>query len=155
TFTSTPFPRNSSTTGNSCAGFTPNLSINDVSVSEGHSGTTTATFTISLSAPAQGADVTFDIATQDNSATTANNDYVAKSLTNQIIPAGQTSYTFTVTINGDTSVEPDETFFVNLKNVSGATLTDGQGIGTIQHDDVPALLIDDVSAPEGDAGTKT
>jgi len=159
-FTATPFPRNLSSAANNCSGgaipnLRPSLSINDVSVTEGNSGTTNATFTVGLSAPAQAADVTFDIATQDNSATTANNDYAVKSLTSQIIPAGQTTYSFTVTINGDNEVEPDEIFFVNVTNVAGATVTDGHGVGTIQHDDLPALSIDDVSAPEGDAGTKT
>src|SRR5438067_3986822 len=155
-FTSTPSPRNSASATNNCAGgTTPNLSINDMAVTEGNSGTTTATFTVSLSAPAQGADVTFDIATQDNTATTANSDYVAKTLTNQIIPAGQTTYTFTVNINGDTNVEPDETFFVNVTNVVGATVTDGQAQGTIQNDDLLTLSINDVSALEGDSLTKT
>lgn len=155
-FTSTPAPRNSSSPANNCAGgAAPSLSINYVSVTEGNSGTTPATFTVSLSAASQGGDVTFDIATQDNTATTANSDYVPKSLTNQIIPAGQTTYSFTVTINGDTSVEPDETFFVNITNVAGASVTGGQGAGTIQHDDLPALSIDDVSAFEGDSGTTT
>src|SRR5205085_2747007 len=155
-FTSVPSPRNSASATNNCAGGTsPNLSINDVAVTEGNSGTTTATFTVSLSAPAAGADVTFDIATQDNTATTANSDYVAKTLTNQIIPAGQTTYTFTVNINGDTNVEPDETFFVNVTNVVGATVTDGQAQGTIQNDDLPTLSINDVSALEGDSLTKT
>ena len=155
-FTSAPSPRNSASATNNCAGgATPSLSINDVSVAEGNSGTTTATFTVSLSAPAQGADVTFDIATQDNTATTANSDYVAKSLTNQIIPAGQTTYTFTVNFNGDTAVEQDETFLVNVTNVVGASVTDGQGQGTIQNDDLPSLSINDVSANEGDSGTTT
>jgi uncharacterized protein (TIGR03437 family) len=153
---STPFPRNSASLSNSCTvGAPPNLAISDVFVAEGNSGTTTVTFTVNLSAPAQGTDVTFDIATQDGTATTANHDYVARSLTNQIIPAGQTTYTFAVTINGDTTVEPDETFQVNVTNVSGATVTDGQGVGTIQNDDLPALSIDDLSANEGNAGTTT
>jgi fibronectin-binding autotransporter adhesin len=155
-FVSTPFPRNSSSPANNCSGAaTTNLSINDVTVVEGNSGTTTATFTVSLSAPAQGTDVTFDIATADGAATTANNDYVSKSLTNQIIPAGQTAYTFTVTVNGDTTVEPDETFLVNVSNVVGANVTDGQGVGTIQNDDLPTISIDDVSVVEGDSGTTT
>jgi len=153
-FTSTPSPRNSTSTNNCAGGATPNLSINDVTVAEGNSGTTTATFTVSLSGPAQGTDVTFDIATADGTAT-APSDYVAKSLTNQVIPAGQTSYTFTVTVNGDTNVEPDETFLVNVTNVVGASVTDGQGQGTIQNDDSPTLSIDDVSTTEGDSGTKT
>ena len=46
----------------------------------------TATFTVRLSAPAQGSDVTFDITTQDGSARTADHDYVAKSLTNHWRP---------------------------------------------------------------------
>jgi hypothetical protein len=153
-FVSAPFPRNSSSPTNNCSGAaTPNLSIDDVTVTEGNSGPTIATFTVSLSAPAQGADVTFDIATADGTATTANSDYVAKSLTNQIIPAGQTTYTFTVTVNGDTTVEPDESFTVNVSNVVGANVTDGTGTGTISNDDLPTLSIQDVTQVEGDAGT--
>ncbi|MFN2499959.1 MAG: Calx-beta domain-containing protein, partial [Pyrinomonadaceae bacterium] len=114
-----------------------------------------ATFTVTLSAPALATDVTFDIATQDNTATASNNDYVVRTLTNQTIPAGQQTYVFTVTLNGDTAVEPNETFFVNVTNVNGATLADGQGLGTIQNDDLPTLSIDDFPASEGDSGTKT
>ncbi len=154
-FVSAPFPRNSSSPANSCAGASaPNLSIDDVTVAEGNSGTTTATFTVSLSAPAQGTDVTFDVATADGTATSPS-DYASKSLTNQIIPAGQTSYTFTVTINGDTTVEPDETFNVNVTNVLGASVIDGTGTGTIQNDDVPTISINDVNVLEGDSGTTT
>jgi len=155
-FVTAPFPRNTSSPTNNCVPSTPpNLTINDVTVSEGNSGTTAATFTVSLSAPAPSTDITFDIATQDNTATTANNDYVAKTLTNQIIPAGQQTYMFTVVVNGDTNVEPNEAFFVNVTNVSGATLTDGQGVGTIQNDDVPALSINDISQNETNGGTTT
>ena len=151
---STPFPRNSSSSANSCvAGSPPNLTIGDVIITEGNSGTTTAIFTISLSAPAPSTDITFDIATQDNGATSANNDYVARTLTTQVIPAGQTTYTFSVTVNGDLAIEPDETFFVNVTNVTGAAVTDGQGVATIQNDDFPALSIDDVSQSEGNSGT--
>jgi hypothetical protein len=110
---------------------------------------------VSLSAPAASTDIAFDIATQDNTATTANSDYVAKTLTNQIIPAGQQTHAFTVTVNGDAAVEPDETFFVNVTNVFGATLTDGQGVGTIQNDDLPTLAVNDVALTEGNSGPKT
>ena len=59
--------------------------------------------TSTLPAPAGG--ITFDIATadgtaQDDNPATEDNDYVAKSLTSQTIPATQTTYTFDVTING-------------------------------------------------------
>jgi predicted extracellular nuclease len=113
-----------------------NLSVNDVPLNEGNASTTTFTFTVSLSSPAPTGGVTFDIATQDSSATVGDNDYVTNSLSGQTIPAGSSTYPFSVTVNGDTTVEPNETFFVNVTNVTGATVPDGQGQGTIQNDDV-------------------
>jgi uncharacterized protein (TIGR03437 family) len=161
-FTTVPFPRNTSSPTNNCiTGAPPNLTINDVTVVEGNSGTTIATFTVRLSAPAAATDITFDIATADGSAQDNNpaanedNDYVARALTNQIIPAGQQSYTFSVNINGDSHVEANETFFVNLTNVAGATLTDGQGLATIENDDLPSLAINDVSQNETNSGATT
>ena len=100
------------------------LTINDVTQNEGNAGTSTFTFTVSLSEPAGAGGVTFDIATQDNTATTSDNDYVAKSLTAQTIPAGSSTYTFDVLVNGDIVSESNETFFVNVTNVIGATLSD-------------------------------
>src|SRR5262249_36285360 len=122
----------------------PTLSVNDVSAAEGDAGTRTFAFTVSLSVPAP-APVGFDITTQDNTAKTADNDYVAQTLTSQTIPAGQQIYQFNVTVNGDLNIEPNETFFVNVTNVTNATLADGQGQGTIQNDDTPVLNINDVS----------
>ncbi|HQR35494.1 MAG TPA: ExeM/NucH family extracellular endonuclease [Blastocatellia bacterium] len=133
----------------------PNLTINDVSLNEGNAGTTSFTYTVSLSAPAGAGGVTFDIATADNTATQPS-DYTQKSLTNQTIPAGSSTYSFTVLVNGDTTPETNETFFVNVTNVTGATVTDGQGQGTIVNDDAaPNLTINDVSLNEGNAGTTT
>jgi hypothetical protein len=40
-----------------------------------------------------------------------------------------------VTINGDTGFESDETLFVNLSSPVNATISDGQGLGTITNDD--------------------
>jgi uncharacterized protein len=117
----------------------PTLSIDDVQVTEGDAGTKTATFTVSLSVVATAA-VTFDIGTQDNSATTLNLDYVAKSAMGAIAIGAQT-YQFSVTINGDTDVEPNETYFVNLSNPSNATILDSQGVGTIINDDVLLTFI--------------
>ncbi|MGE3466462.1 MAG: choice-of-anchor Q domain-containing protein, partial [Pyrinomonadaceae bacterium] len=119
------------------AGSIPALSINDISQSEGDIGTTTFTFQVTLSSPALAGGVTFDIATADGTAQDGNpvgedEDYVAKSLSVQTIPAGSAGpYEFTVTVNGDVEVEGDETFFVNVTNVTGATVLDGQGQGTI------------------------
>jgi len=113
----------------------PSLSINDVTLSEGNAGTTAFTFTVSLSQVAGPGGVTFDIATADGTAT-APSDYTSKSLTSQTIAAGNSSVTFTVLVNGDTTNEPNETFFVNVTNVTGATVADGQGQGTITNDDL-------------------
>jgi hypothetical protein len=101
---------------------------------EGNSGTTSFTFTVSLSSPAAEGGVSFDIATADNTAI-APGDYTSKTLTSQTIPAGSSSYSFTVLVNGDGTTEANETFFVNITNVTGATIGDGQGTGTIFNDD--------------------
>ncbi len=141
--TGAPAPRNSASAQKSCGGTgATTISINNVTVTEGSSGTTTASFTVSLSAPAGAGGVTFDIATADNTATVADNDYVAKSLTGQSIAAGNSSYTFDVLVNGDTIAEPNETFFVNVTNVVGASPTGVQGTGTISNDDFTTTAID-------------
>lgn len=132
----TPAPRNTASPLNPCS-TELSLSIDNVSANEGNSGTTSFDFTVSLSAPAGAGGVTFDIATADDTATVADNDYAANSLTGQTIPEGSFSYTFSVLVNGDTTEEPDETFFVNVTNVTGATVGDGQGLGTILNDDTP------------------
>ncbi|MFN2576855.1 MAG: Calx-beta domain-containing protein [Pyrinomonadaceae bacterium] len=133
----------------------PALSVNDISQSEGNSGTTTFTFIVSLSNPAPADGVTFDIATRDGTATAADNDYVARALTAQTIPAGSQTYSFAVTVNGDTTIEASENFFVNIANVSGATIAAGQGQATIINDDNAALSIADVTRNEGDSSTTT
>ena len=155
----TPNPRNTSSPLNPCTG-TPTLSINDVSVTEGNSGTVTATFTVNLSSPAPSDGVTFDIATADGvgatGATVADNDYVAKTLTTQTIPFNTQTYSFDVTVNGDGNFEENENFFVNLSNAIGATILDGQGIGTITNDDCPIatgdIVISQVYGGGGNAG---
>ena len=133
----------------------PDLTINNVAINEGDAGTTSFTFTVSLSAPAGASGVTFDIATQNGTAT-AGTDYVAQTLLAQTIPTGNTSYTFTVQVNGDTTAEGNETFFVNVTNLTGANLIDGQGLGTITNDDAGvSMSINNVSQTEGNSGTTT
>ena len=132
-----PNPRNTASSLNVCPS-SVSLSINNVSIQEGNSGTTSFDFTVSLSTAAGPGGVTLDVATSDGSAG-APDDFTAKSLTGQTIPEGSSSYTFSVLVNGDQVTEPDETFFVNVDNVSGATVADGQGQGTILNDDVCGL----------------
>ena len=113
----------------------PAISINDVSVTEGNSGTTPATFNISLSAAAAGP-VSVNWATANGTAT-AGSDYTAGSGT-VTFAAGDLAKTVTVLVNGDIAAEPNETFYVNLSSPLGGTLADSQGVGTIQNDDPPA-----------------
>lgn len=49
--------------------------------------------------------------------------------------AGTLSAIITVPVNGDTAKEANETFYVNLSSPVGATIADGQGLGTIVNDD--------------------
>ncbi len=147
-------PRNSGSATNSCSSL-PSLTINNVTANEGGSGVTSFTFTVMLSAAAPAGGVTFDIATANNTAT-AGSDYTAKTLTAQTIPAGSTSYAFTVDVLGDITPEADETFFVNVTNVVNANIVTGQGVGTITNDDAAAsLTINDVALAEGNSGTTT
>jgi hypothetical protein len=129
------------------------LSIDDVSLSEGNAGPTTATFTVTLT-PAASVPTTVNWATAPNTATSPS-DYVTASgmLTFGI---GESTQTIDVTVNWDTSFEASESFFVNLSNPSGGTITDAQGVGTITNDDpMPSLWIDDVTLSEGDSGSST
>jgi large repetitive protein len=131
----------------------PTLSVNDVTVTEGNAGTSTATFTVTLSA-ASGQAVMFDWATAAGSAT-AGTDYVAAS-GSRTIAAGVATATVGITVNGDLADELDETFDITLSNPVGATIADGSGLGTITDDDAaPTLSVDDVSVTEGNVGTTT
>jgi glucose/arabinose dehydrogenase len=129
------------------------LAINDLNITEGASGTSVANFTVSLSASSSQT-VTVNYATANNSAV-AGSDYVAASGTVTFTP-GQVSQTISVTINGDTTFEPNETFFVNLSNATNATIDDNQGVGTIVNDDAePSISINNVTVTEGNSGTTT
>ncbi|HYG46358.1 MAG TPA: Calx-beta domain-containing protein, partial [Allosphingosinicella sp.] len=147
---------NAVATGNITNDDTPVLTIANVAMAEGNGGTLTYTFTVSLDRAAPTGGVTFDIATADDSATTADGDYAGRTLTGQTIAAGATSYTFDVTVNGDTAFEPDEVFLVNVTSVTNATAGDSQATGTIQNDDaapVGTFSVNDVTHDEGNSGT--
>jgi hypothetical protein len=126
-------------------GIWTSVSISDVTVTEGNTGTRNATFTVTLAA-ATGQTVAVAYATADGTAA-AGSDYQAKSGTLTFAP-GETSKTITVTVKGDRLAEPNETFFVNLSSPTNVTIADGQGQGTIV-DDEPRISISDVSKKEG------
>lgn len=131
----------------------PSLSINDVTLSEGNAGTTNATFTVSLSAPAGPGGVTFDITTA-NADAIGGVDYVTRTLAAQTIPAGSSTYSFTVLVNGDLLNETNEIFFVNATNVTNAVVANSRGTGTIVNDDaLPTVSVNSVSVFEGNSGS--
>jgi hypothetical protein len=132
----------------------PTLSISYVTVAEGNTSTTAATFTLTLSAAAD-QEVTVRYATADGyawSPATADSDYVAGS--GQVtIPAGRTTATVVVPVFGDRVAENTEYFSVNLSDPVNAFITRGQGVGTIM-DDEPTLSIEPyASVSEGNVGT--
>lgn len=111
----------------------PSLSIADAGFTEGNSGTTSVVFTVSLSQPSA-MDVSFDYATTGGTAV-AGTDYLATNVTGVIIAAGATSRTVTVSVVGDAFDEPNETFFVTLRNVRRAQVGDTLAVGTILDDE--------------------
>ncbi len=130
---------------------TPTMSINDVTMTEGNSGSVDAVFTVSLSA-ASGQVVTVNYATANGSATVGS-DYTGTVGTPTLtFPAGSVNQTIVVPILGDTVDEPNETFVVNLSAAANSIITDSQGQGTIINDDLPSLTIGDVSVTEGNSG---
>ena len=131
----------------------PVLSIADASTTEGQAGSKTLSFTVQSSQPVI-QPVTFDVFTANGTGTDGG-DYVAQALAGQVIAAGQSSKSFDVTIVGDGVVEAHETFAVNLVNVSGAMVPDGQARGSIINDDLSGLSIADASVTEGVNGFVT
>lgn len=134
----------------------PKVSIADFTIVEGDAGTKTATYTLTLS-NASSTSSSVRVSTADVTAT-AGSDYVAVSNALITFLPNTTTISRTVTINGDTTAEMDETFKVILSSPSGAELGTSEAIGTITNDE-PILTIDSgslsVVTTEGDSGSKS
>jgi plastocyanin len=135
---------------------TPTISIGDRSHAEGDSGTTAFDFPLTLSHSVS-SDVTVHYSTVNGTAA-APGDFTAVSNGTTTISAGSTTGSARVLVHGDTTVEPDENFTVTLGTVTGATVADGTGTGTIQNDDTapppPSMSINDVTVSEGNGATR-
>jgi hypothetical protein len=126
------------------------LTIDNPHVFEGDSGTTNLVYTVTLSRPSTSA-VSVNYQTTGGTAT-AGTDYTAVASPQTLtIPAGASTGTIAISVNGDTTVEPDETVIVTLSNPSpNTTIGAPNGIGTIVDDDGPATLaIADSATHEG------
>ncbi len=135
----------------------PKVSIDDVSNAEGNNGTTNFIFTVSLDA-ASGQQVSVNYTTADNTAQSGT-DYQAANDIVTFAP-GETSKQITVLVNGDTQVESNETFVVNLYNLNNASVGKFTGIGSIVNDDsnspAPAIQFSQTSyAVQEDLGAIT
>lgn len=124
----------------------PEISIANASVDEGAG---TVDFTVSLSEVSP-VNVTFQVSTQDGTASYLTGDYTQVNSQSHVITAGNLSTTVSVTINDDASAEVDEEFFVSLSNINGARVVGGPATGTIQNNDgpLPELSIADAEALE-------
>jgi hypothetical protein len=125
----------------------PIISINDVLQAEGNTGTNNFAFNLTLSKPSTET-VTVKYTTADGTATAAS-DYTAATGTVTFNP-GETSKTVNISVKGDTTLELDETFTVNLTDAVGGTISRATGTGTIIDDDRPviALTTPDANASE-------
>ncbi|HYV09388.1 MAG TPA: Calx-beta domain-containing protein [Pyrinomonadaceae bacterium] len=124
------------------------VSISDVSVIEGNSGTTSAVFTIRASAPHE--KFIFVRYATANGTATAPSDYAAKD-SSVLFLAGELEKTFAITVNGDTEAEPNENFLVNLTFSDNAAIVRAQATGTIINDEgatAPLQLLLDESGPD-------
>ncbi len=114
----------------------PTLTVADVSVLEGHTGTRLLRFAVRLSNPIDQA-VSMNFATGDvasGPSAAAGVDYAATSGV-LVIAAGATVGYVDVTIYGDYAVEENEAFLLNLSNVQGANVGNSTARGVITNDD--------------------
>jgi len=121
----------------------PRVSIRDTSVTEGHTGTRNAVFTVRLSTSGSSR-VTVSYRTADGTAI-AGTDYRATNGT-LTFSRGQTSKRISVAVIGDRVAEDDESFTVTLSRPANATIADGTATGTINDDD--AVIRDCAECPE-------
>jgi len=132
----------------------PSISISDATLSEGDSGSVSATLTFTLSEASLNS-VSVAYATADGTAFAAE-DYQAATGTVTFDP-GQTSVQVPFNVLGDQLDEADETFSVQLSNPVGAQIDDGTGVVTILNDDAatfPSLSISDAEVVEGDKSSR-
>jgi len=133
------------------------ISINDVNETEGDSGVKNFVFTVTFSKPApkdagfwvtftDGVDAKAPIGTAGHiDSHPEDGDFGGKARYISI-PEGTKKYKISVPVYGDTKVEPDEEFYVDLYAPDNLVITDDRGVGTIINDDVKFLILE----PDGD-----
>ena len=128
----------------------PTISIGNVTMRNPDSGNEPAKFTVTLS-KASSTQVSVHYATTDGIAR-APGDYEAASGTLTFAP-GETHATIEVTVHGTSEPTADRTFFVELSNPTGATISQAQGAATVQNDHIALTSV--TPAEGGQGGTAT
>jgi len=113
---------------------TPSVSISSASLLEGNSGSRALSFLVSLTAPAA-VTTTVSFRTSDITAT-AGSDYQSVTSGTVTFRVGQRTASIVIQVFGDTAIEADETFQIELYNPLNATLGIATAVGTILNDDV-------------------
>lgn len=114
----------------------PEVGVNDITVVEGNSGTTAATFTVSLSkAPFVTTTVLVDVLTSATAPKASVPGDVSMTRTKVTFAPGQTTAQVTAQVVGDLVKEGNEKFFVRLSAPTQANLIRPVGTGTILNDD--------------------
>ena len=141
------------------------VTISDVTVTEGDTGSVSAVFTVTLSrAVSAGVSVAYNTV----QGTAVPGDY-SQSSGSLFFSPGQTSRTVSVPVFGDSIDESDETFSMQLSNPIGVVISDGTGVATIIDNDTagsgggggggggggtsPTVSIADATLAEGNTGT--
>jgi Calx-beta domain-containing protein len=117
----------------------PDVSVGDVSVTEGDGATTGITFEVTLSEPSA-EPVSVDYATAAGTATAVDDFESLQARTLDFGP-GETAGTVTVEVVGDLADEADETFTLGLSNAVNADIGRSLGVATILDNDQPVLVV--------------
>lgn len=130
----------------------PEVTVEDISVVEGNSGVKSIYFTVALNNP-HSQNVVVAYSTADGNAKTGS-DYkgVSGTLT---IPAGAGSGTIRIEVMGDSVVEENEWFTLNLSAAQQGFLIDNEAVAMILNDDSQqGVSIFDSGVVEGNTGRK-
>lgn len=143
----------------------PGISIDDITIVEGNSGTRNANFVVRLSGPLT-KPVFVRYASQDGTATAADADYIPISGTLTFLP-GETVKTLIVLVRSDAKAEANETLSLVLSNASNAPIYKATAVATIENDDSvpssgtsggasapPLVSIGDARMNEGQSGSR-
>ncbi|QDT27728.1 Calx-beta domain protein [Gimesia panareensis] len=137
----------------------PAITIDDISVTEENDGSQLITANVTRTATKPGDLIygaSIDFRTLDGTATVAGGDYESTTGTIMFVAdpnASSQTQTISIRIYGDSLLESDETFGIELRNARGhAHIADSEATVTIENDDQALLSIDDITVDE-DAGS--